>query len=133
MVLERLGIHDDVVDVDVGVVNHVGKRHVHGTMEGSRGIGEAKRHNRPLERSIASLEGGLRFISFSDSDLMETTGKIHFSEVFPDCQLVKHLVNPGDRVLVFSGQLVECSVVDDYTSGLVLLVSDHRACTKRAR
>ena len=72
----------------VGVINHVGKRHVHGALEGSRGIGEAKRHNRPLERSIASLEGGLRFISFSDSDLMETTGKIRFGEVFPGCHFV---------------------------------------------
>ena len=43
MVLERLGVHDDIVDVNVGVVNHVGKRHVHGSLEGSRGIGDVKR------------------------------------------------------------------------------------------
>ena len=85
VVVERLGVHDDVVGVDVGVVDHVGKRHVHGALEVTRGIGEVKRHNRPFERPVASLEGCLRFISFSDSDLMETTGKIHFGKVFPGC------------------------------------------------
>ena len=133
VVLERLEVHDDVVDVDVGVVDHVGKRHVHGALEGSRGIGEAKRHNCPFERPVASLEGGLRIISFSDSDLVETAGKVHFRETFPDCQLIQHFVNPRDRVLIISGQLVECSVVDDHTPGLVFLVSEHRACAKGTR
>ena len=49
VVCEGLGVHDDVVDVDVGVVNHVGERHVHGALESSRGIGETKRHYRPFE------------------------------------------------------------------------------------
>ena len=88
MVLERLGVHDDVVDVDVGVVDHVRKGHVHGALESSRGVGEAKRHYRPFERSIASLEGGFRLISFSDSDLVETAGKVHFREVFPGCKFI---------------------------------------------
>ena len=64
VVRERLGVHDDVVNIDVGVVDHIGERHVHGPLESSRGIGEAKRHNCPFERPVASLEGGLRFITF---------------------------------------------------------------------
>ena len=95
VVFERLGVHDDVVDVDVGVVNHLGKRHVHGALEGSRCIGEPKRHYRPFERPIASLEGGFWFISFPNSDLVETTGKVHFREIFPGGQLIQHFVNSG--------------------------------------
>ena len=133
MVLERLGVHDDVVDVDVGVVNHVGKRHVHGPLEGSRGVSEAKRHNYPFKRPVASLKGGLRFISLSDSDLVETAGKVHFREILPGSEFVEHLVDPGQRVLVFSGQLVECSLVDDHSAGLIILVSEHRTRSKRAR
>ena len=83
MILEGLGVHDDVVDVDVGVVDHVGKGHVHGALECCRGVGESEGHECLLERSVASLEGGLRFIPFSDSDLVKTTRKVNFREIFP--------------------------------------------------
>ena len=69
----------------------------------------------------------------SDSDLVETAGKVHFREIFPGCQLIQHFVNPRERVLILSVQHVECSVIDDHASGLVLLVSEHRTRTKMAR
>ena len=77
MVLERLGVHDDVVDIDVGVVDHVREGHVYSALEGCRGIGKSERHNRPLERAVAGLEGGLRFISLPDSDLVEATRNVY--------------------------------------------------------
>jgi hypothetical protein len=41
---------------------------IHETLEGSRGIGEAKWHHHPLERAIACLKGSFPFITVGDLD-----------------------------------------------------------------
>ena len=64
-------------------------------VECCRGVGESEGHDVPLERSVADLEGGFRFIFFSNSDLVETTGEVYLGEVFSGGQLIQHFVNQG--------------------------------------
>ena len=65
------GINEDVVEVDHDAhVQHVGKDAVDKTLERGGGVGEAERHNQPLEGAVAGAEGGLPFVSFGNADQM---------------------------------------------------------------
>ncbi|KIM65173.1 hypothetical protein SCLCIDRAFT_113450, partial [Scleroderma citrinum Foug A] len=71
MVLHIVYYHADI--------KHICDDRVDKSLEGSRGIGEAKRHHLPFVGAIASAEDGFPLIALSDANQMVCMPKINFS------------------------------------------------------
>src|SRR5271155_5793799 len=69
-VLGRIvGENEDIVEVDNYInIKQVAENVVHKSLEGSRCISETKRHNKPLERTVTSAEGGFPLVTFGNTD-----------------------------------------------------------------
>jgi len=77
MFLESMRIDQDIIDItnaeDVEVFM---KDIIHESLGSSRDISEPKGHNEEFEQSITSPEGGLPFVTFLNSDLVEARSEI---------------------------------------------------------
>ena len=75
-----VGIDQYVVQVDDDIdVHHIGKDVVHEPLKSCRSVSKAFWHYQPLNRSIASPEGGLPFVSCCNADQMVRMLEVDFS------------------------------------------------------
>lgn len=86
--IEIRGVNDDVVNIDKSNLPLiVTKNLIHKTLENSRTILEAERHELPLVEPTVGSESGLGFGVFGERDLVETLVGIEGGEPFHSIEL----------------------------------------------
>ena len=118
-----VGVDQDVIEVDeYTYIQEIGEDIVHETEESSRSIGEAERHNTPLEGSIASTEGGLPFVSFMDPNKMVCMPEIDLSKESGLPRAIQEVRDAGRWVTVFLCDSVEALKVNTKSKGPILFL-----------
>ena len=96
VVLHTVQIDQDVVEVYYHTdIEHICKDQVDKSLEGSRDIGEAKRHHLPFVGAVASAEVSFPLITLGDANQMVHMPKINFSIDFHLTQGVKEVRDEG--------------------------------------
>ena len=65
-------MHDNVVHVYFREMAHVVKNHIHVPLEGTRRVGETKRHDQPLERPPLGMECWFVIVLLICANLIES-------------------------------------------------------------
>ena len=77
----------------LGLLGSFAGQHI--VLEGARGVAQAKRHHRIVKQSIATSEGGLLFLSCSNSKLVIPILDVDLGEVLSTLDSVEQLSNKG--------------------------------------
>ena len=103
----------DVVQIDdyVSFMHKFPECFVHVTLEGCRGVGETKEHDRWLEESLISSESCLPLITFLDPDVIITPSDIKFGKEARVLGLVNEFLDQWQGVLVLDRHVIELSVI----------------------
>ena len=121
MVGKRGGVDQDIVKInDDKLADEVPKDVIHEAHEGVRRIGETKGHHEPFIQPLLGFERRLPFITFPHTDLMVTTLEIHFRENGGTMELIKHMIEPWDRVAILDRDLVDGPAINTHTPRPVL-------------
>src|ERR1041384_5900073 len=96
-----------------------------------RGVRKAKRHDRKLIQSITSAEGCLANVLLTDTNLVVPHLQIKLGKHLCSMQLLKQVIDVGQRVLVFYGLLVDASVVLDQPASTIVLLHKKARGTPR--
>ncbi|KAG5353619.1 hypothetical protein C0989_004728 [Termitomyces sp. Mn162] len=113
--LQCFGIDEDVVQVHTHytLCYEVPEDVIHHGLEGGGAVSESEEHNKQLEQSLVSLEGGLPLISFLNAHVVVTLPDIQFSKVLHIPEVVDELGDEGERVMVLHHYGIEYPVVLD--------------------
>ena len=85
---------------------------IHQVCKGCWGISQPKGHYQKLVMAISGLKCCFRHITTPDSQLMIFGSQINLREMLDSLQLVKQVINPGKRILVLDGNLIQLSVIN---------------------
>ena len=107
------GVDEKVVHVDnePSFGNQIAEGVVHETLEGGRGVGEAKEHYGGFEEAFVSDEGGFPLVSVLDSYIVISPPNIEFGE---DLSISEFIYEVGDErkgVGVVDGVFVDVAIV----------------------
>jgi hypothetical protein len=126
MICHVFGVDEDVVEVDDDTdVKHVAENVVHEVLECGWRIGEAERHDKVFEMTVAGAESGFPFIAFFDAEKVVTRSQIKFGEVFGSLESIHDLVRERKRVAILDGDGVETPVVHAEAERSVLFLDEH--------
>ena len=79
MFLLRFGVDQDIVEVScTGLIQKVVKEVVDIVLERGRGVAESEQHDQRFKESEARDEGRFPFVSFGDSEFIESCYDIQF-------------------------------------------------------
>ena len=119
------GVDQNVVEVnnDEGIEVEA-EDVVHEALEGGGGVGEAEWDDGELEVAVAGAEGCLLDVGILDSDLVVALAEVDFGEDGGPMQAIEHIVDAGEGVGIFDGDVVEGSVVDAEAETPVLLADE---------
>src|SRR3954468_2174025 len=81
-----------------------------------------KRHDCKLIQSVASAERCLGNVLLTDTNLVVPHFQIKFGKHLCSIQLVKQIIDVGQRVLVFDGLLVDTTVVLEKPASTIFLL-----------
>ena len=93
-------------------------------VESSRSIGKAKRHNTPLEGTIAGTEGGLPFVPFVDLDKVVCVPEINLSKESGLTRAIQEVGDVWEWVSVFLHDSIKALEVDAKLQGAILLLDE---------
>ena len=93
-------------------------------MESSRSIGKAKRHNMPLEGTIAGMEGSLPLVPFVDLNKVVCVPEIDLSKESGLLRAIQEVGDACEWVSVFLRDSVEAPKVDTELQGAILLLDE---------
>jgi hypothetical protein len=128
------GIDENIIDKDHDEFIELRHEHeVHEVHEVGWGIGETKRHNQELVKTITSGESGFRNVTRSNLDLVVTRTKVDLREDFGSSQLIKKNIDSGKRVFVFGGDCIERSVIYAHSQATIFLLDKESRETPRRR
>ena len=85
---------------------------VHKGAKRGRCIGEAKRHDKELKRSVPGYARCFWLISFGNAHLVVPGPQVKLGEVLRLAKLVEQIRNQRDQILVLDDDFVECPIVD---------------------
>ena len=77
-----------------------------------RCIAKSKRHESVFEKAVSATERRLPFVSSLDSDEVVAVLVVDFFEVFRSSNSFLELINIWKGIMVWDGDLVDCSVVN---------------------
>lgn len=122
MLVKVLGVDCDVIYVDHAYLPvEARQNHVHGALEGGRGVGETERHDQKFEESVSCDKGCLFLVFLLDRDLPISGGEVKFRTDLGFSEGVEDVVNSWERVNILLGLSIQLSVVDTKANGAVLL------------
>jgi hypothetical protein len=81
-------------------------------LKGSRGICEAKGHDKVFEVTITGTESGLPFLAFSDSDEIVSAFQVELSEDSGRTEAIQGLGDQGQRATVLDCDIVEGAIIN---------------------
>jgi hypothetical protein len=109
-VFQRIfGIDEDVMIIQIYNnidVEEVRKEVIHESLESSRSIGQALRHDKPLKRAVASSERGFLLIAVSNPNEVIGMLEVNFSEDLRTPTGVQKVGNEGKWILVLPGNVI---------------------------
>ena len=127
-----VGIDQDAVKVnDDTDIEQITKNVVHETLEGCRSIGETKRHDEPLKGTIASMESGLPFITFSNADKVISMSEIKGSIDTCFASSIEEVRDERKRIAVLLGDFVETSKIHTESERAILFADEEYRGTMR--
>jgi hypothetical protein len=99
----------------------------------SRCIAKTKRHSPVGERAVGIGESSLTLVIRMNRNLMIIRVSVEVAEEWVLCQPFKHLINEGEREVIFPGSLIEHPVIDAHPPPsycplryeLISLIMDH--------
>jgi hypothetical protein len=105
--------NQDVIHIDENLPggNEVTKDGVHHGLKYSRGIGEAKKHDKGSKHATVGLEGGLPFIPLLNADIVVAPADVEYGEDLGILEFFNNISNKRERVLVFDGEIIEFAVI----------------------
>ena len=71
--------------------------------------------------TIPSSEGNFWNVTVFDSELMIIRYEVYLPEMSSTLKLVKHVINPGDRILILDCDLVQLFMVNTHSEKIVFL------------
>src|SRR4051794_5224149 len=102
MEFEVRAIDQDVVEVNYdAVVKERAEDIVDKTLEGGRGIGEAKRHYSEFIMTVVCMKSRLWYIVVLNTDLVVARAEVEFGEYLGALNSVKDLIDAGEGILIF--------------------------------
>src|SRR5262249_928618 len=123
-------IHKHVINKHNDELIQVWPEHpVHQVHKDSRGIRQAKGHYQELVMSVPGPKSSLLNILFPDPELMISRSEIYLREHLSRLQLVKEIINPGQRIPVLHSHLVQFPVIYAHPERTVLLPDKQNRCT----
>src|SRR6185369_12585218 len=106
---------------------------VHEALKSCWGVGEAKWHDSPFKRSIAHVESGFPFVSFSNTNKVVSVSEVEGCVDSSFSGGLEKVGNQRKRIAVLFRDLVETSVIDTKTKGSIFLADEEDGCTIRGR
>src|ERR1700712_2438398 len=108
MMVEVNGVDEDVIEIDDDAnVEHVCEDGIDESLESRRSIGEAKRHNQPLVRTVTRAEGGFPFIAIGDANEVVRMSKVDFGIDFGTARGIEEVGDQRKRVVILLGDLIQ--------------------------
>src|SRR3954467_6929172 len=93
MGVEVRTVDQDVIEINYNAVVEEGTEDVvNKTLEGGRGVGEAKRHYCEFVMTVARAKGRLWHILILDANLVVARAKVEFREYFGALDSIKDLI-----------------------------------------
>ena len=118
-----LGVDQNVIPEDYVKLIQIGLEHpMHEVYECRWRIRQSKGHHRKLKVPITRPERYLRDIYLTNPQLMVTSAKIYLGVESRSPQLIKQIINLRQWVPILDYNLVQLSVVNAQSKGLVLLL-----------
>ena len=90
-----------------------------------RSIREAKWHYSALKMTVSGPEGSLPFICLFYRDLVVARLLINITEVFGPHELIKEVVDLGNRVSVSDCDFIQSPVINAKPPGYICLLDQH--------
>ena len=120
-----LGKNENVIQVHQDLVggNLILQNLVHHSLEGFRGVGEAKEHDEGFKESLIHMEGRLELISFLDANIVISPSNIQLGEPVSVLKVINEFRNEGERVFVGDSDLVQLPIVLDWSKRPILLLN----------
>ena len=104
-----VGIDEDVIQVDKDAyIEHVGEDVIYEALKGYWCISQTEGHKTPFEGAIAGAEGGVPFITFTDSNKVVDVLQVDFGIHRGLSWAVEEVGDTQKQISVFFGDLVEC-------------------------
>jgi hypothetical protein len=126
------GVDEDIVKVNNDIfIKEVGERVVHESLKGCQSIGETLGDHTPLEGAIASTEGSLPFVAFSDSDKMIRVSEIDLGVDTTFLGGVEEILDERKWISIFLGDVVDTAEIDTETETSILFLGEQDRSSKR--
>ena len=97
---------------------------VHHGLKGGRTVSEAEEHHQWLKESAVGVEGGLPFISFFHTDIIETPSDVQLCEVSRPSEFLYQLGDEQEQVFVLHCDGIQSTVVLHQAEGSVFLFDE---------
>ena len=118
-----LGEDKDVIEVDNDTdVQKVLEDVVHEPLKCSRGVGESKRHQKPLKGFISCMERGLPLIALRETYQVISMTEVDLSVDTSFARGMEEVRNERQEVSVLLGNLVEGAVIDAEAKKTILFL-----------
>jgi hypothetical protein len=101
---------------------------VHEGLEGCGCVEQPKLHDRWLEESVMGHKRGSLFVSFLDSDVVESPSDVHLGEVPHILETVDDVLDEQSDTPIFLRVLVQLSIVHDRPELAFFVFKEERAC-----
>src|ERR1700761_856781 len=115
---------EDVVKVyhDIARQDEILEDVIHHSLEGRRGVSQAKVHHQRLKEAPVRPECSFPLVAFSDADIVKAPPDVEFREESGSFQSINKVVDPRKWVPVLDGHRIECPVVLNKPEGPVFLL-----------
>jgi hypothetical protein len=94
-------------------------------------ICQTEGHDQPFKKTLFLLEGGLPYICLFYWDLVVARLQFNLTELFGPYELIKKVVDLGNRVLVPDCDFIQGSVINAELSSLVFLLHQYDLASTR--
>jgi hypothetical protein len=126
--------YEDIINEDYHKFVQVFHKYlVHEVHEVSRCIHQPKRHHCILIQSISCTEGCLRYVLFSNFNLMVTRSQVDLQKDTCSFHLVRKILDPWERILILNGHFIHGPVIHTHMLCFVFLVYKQHGCSPRGR
>ena len=111
--LRPISVDNDIVHVDqsFATVDEFHQFVVHHCLECCWRVGQAKKHDGRLEKSVACFKSGLPFVAFLDADIVVSPVNIKFGEPLFTRDTMDEFGYKWERISIRDGPIVQFAVV----------------------
>jgi len=104
---------------------------IHHSLEGSRAVGHSEEHYEGFKEALVGVESCLPLIFRFDAYIIEAPTDVEFCEVLGSSELRDKFRDERERVSIFDGYSVQCTIVLDQSERTILLLNEeHWGCDR---